>query len=556
MKPREREPVSDDRTLNRSTQSSESPPRHRDARTAEPTAPQATKVDVGEVGSGVGSPPGTVSTRSGAVFNVGLLLGIVGDALLRGGGAPGLNLFLWAAALTAAVFVLERRREGALSKEAATLLGVGVFFAAVLAWRDSPPLKVIALAATAGAFALPALEAGAAWIRRAGVSGYAHAAAGASFYSGLGTLFALNEVDWGAVRSGSAHSGRWRRARAVARGLAISVPLLLVFGGLFIAADPVFARIASTARVDLDQLAQDVFLVAFFGWVATGYLYGFLTGTRLPSLPAQRRPSIGMTEGGVALGLLALLFAVFVAVQFRYLFGGASMIEVTPGLTYSEYARRGFFELVAASALMVPVLLAADWLVVRERARDESIFRALAAVQILLLFAVMGSALQRMRLYQEAYGLTEQRFYATSFLIWIAVVLFWLAWTVLRGRRRSFAFGALVSAFVAAAMLVVINPDAVIARTNLARAESGAQLDAAYTASLSGDAVPVLLPALAELPSGARCRIARRLLDRWPPDARSDWRSWSLSDARARAAVREHATALRRAAGTAEECPS
>ncbi|MGH7577833.1 MAG: DUF4153 domain-containing protein, partial [Longimicrobiales bacterium] len=382
------------------------------------------------------------SVRPAAVLNVGLLLGIVGDALLRAPGVPGLNLFLWAAALAAAVFVLNRGREGAISREAALLLGLGVLFAAGIAWRDSPPLKLLAFASTAAAFALPALGAGVAWVRRGGVSGYIHAAVGASMHSGLGAALALNDVDWTGLRTGRAQSGGRRRLGAVARGLAISVPLLVVFGGLFIAADPVFGRIASTARIDIDRLASHVLLVAFFGWVATGYLRGFVTGTRLPELPSQRRPSLGITEGGIALGMLALLFGVFVAVQFRYLFGGASMIEVTPGLTYAEYARRGFFELVAASALMVPVLLGADWVVRRERAHEEPIFRVLTSVLILLLFAVMGSAFQRMRLYQEAYGLTEQRFYATSFLVWIAVVLFWLSATVLRGRRRSFAFGA------------------------------------------------------------------------------------------------------------------
>src|SRR5690606_28461555 len=109
-----------------------------------------------------------------------------------------------------------------------------------------------------------------------------------------------------------------------------------------------------------------------------------------------------------------LLFLFFVLVQFRYLFGGAGMIEVTPGLTYAEYARRGFFELVAASALVLPLLLVGDWLFDHRGPRDGWIFRALSLLLILLVLVVMASAFHRMRLYLGAYGMTEPRLYATA----------------------------------------------------------------------------------------------------------------------------------------------
>ena len=124
-------------------------------------------------------------------------------------------------------------------------------------------------------------------------------------------------------------------------------------------------------------------------------------------------------------------------VQFRYLFGADTLVQITPGLTYAEYARRGFFELVFAVVLVVPVLLAADWLLDRRIRRDALVFRGLAGVQIGLVLAIAASALQRLRLYHASYGLTESRFYAMVLLIWIGAMLCWLAATVLRGRRDS-----------------------------------------------------------------------------------------------------------------------
>ena len=58
----------------------------------------------------------------------------------------------------------------------------------------------------------------------------------------------------------------------------------------------------------------------------------------------------------------------------------------------------------------------------------------------------MGSGLHRMRLYQGAYGLTELRLYTMAFMLWLGVVFGWFAWTVLRGHRERFAWGALTTA--------------------------------------------------------------------------------------------------------------
>ena len=60
----------------------------------------------------------------------------------------------------------------------------------------------------------------------------------------------------------------------------------------------------------------------------------------------------------MALASLDLLFALFVAVQIRYLFGGDAGLRLT-GLSYAEYARRGFFELVWVTALGSAAVLAA-----------------------------------------------------------------------------------------------------------------------------------------------------------------------------------------------------
>ena len=270
-----------------------------------------------------------------------------------------------------------------------------------------------------------------------------------------------------------------------------------------------------------------------------------------------KRPTLGITEVATALAALDLLFLFFVILQFRYLFGGDALVQVTPDLTYAEYARRGFFELVFASVLVVPVLLAADWLLDRRTPRDAFVFRGLAGMQIALVLAIAASALQRLRLYHASYGLTESRFYAMVLLIWIGAMLLWLAATVLRGRRDSFAFGALASGFATVGLLFLVNPDAIVARANVARmasADAPVRFDVAYATSLSADAVPVLIDALSALPRDVQCPLARHMLRRWPPDRERSLRSWNWSAARASDAVREDEARLRSITGPDQKC--
>ncbi len=64
-----------------------------------------------------------------------------------------------------------------------------------------------------------------------------------------------------------------------------------------------------------------------------------------------------MVEVTIILGLLDVLFLGFVAVQGSYLFGGDRLIASQADLSYADYARRGFFQLVAVAGLSLPVLL-------------------------------------------------------------------------------------------------------------------------------------------------------------------------------------------------------
>jgi hypothetical protein len=372
----------------------------------------------------------------------------------------------------------------------------------------------------------------------------------------LGSARLLSKTQWESV--GAEESKRTARhvARSVVVGILLATLPLIVFGALFLSADPVFAgMLEEFVRIDLASFTSHLALAAILSWLACGYLVGFASGTRLDSLRdlGWEPPTFRTGEVAVAVGLVDLLFLAFVVVQFRYLFGGAEMVEVTPGLTYAAYAREGFFQLVVATALGLPWLLAADSLLAEPEDSARWSFRALAGAQLLLLLAIVASAVQRMRAYLDAYGQTEERFVATAVLFWLALLVVWFGVTALRGRRAPFAIGALLSGFGLVAVLHLSNPTAVAVRSHLDRAAAmvqrdfrdGPQLDVRYLAYLGSDATPILVHRLDELNEAARSEVAGRLLARWGPDRAWDWRNWNLADWRARKIVNEEAERLR-----------
>jgi hypothetical protein len=467
-------------------------------------------------------------------------LGVAGDALLRS--APwGLNLVLWTAALVMTVAALQRWADA--DDVEAGWMPLALAAAVLIAWRDSPTLKALDLAALGTILGLAMLRARGGEVRLAGLAHHAVGVAASAGDAAVGAAALLfRDVRWSEVRT----EGATRQGISVVRGAALAVPLLLVFGSLLTAADARFQSLLGGFRFDAPRVAGHVLVALGIAWVTGGILRTMTMGGTQPG-PQVRRPdamALGVVEVGMVIGLLDLLFLAFVIVQLPYFFGSSHTVMQPGTTTFSQYARRGFFELVTVAALVLPLLLTADWLLRREKRGHERIFRILAGAQVALLFVIMGSALHRMRLYQGAYGLTELRLYTTAFMLWLGLVFAWFGWTVLRGRRERFAWGALTTAMEALVLLHVVNPDAMIVRVNAARADAPTRFDAPYAASLSADAVPPLLAALPAVRYELRCAAADRLLDRWDRSD-TDWRSWSLSRARARSAVSRQRAELR-----------
>ena len=466
-------------------------------------------------------------TRQGlAVLGAALAVGVAVDVLART--VPGrLDTALGLGALVLAGGATVYRGLVPVPLALAPLGVPGALLALALIWRDSATLFALNLGGIAGLAALAAPRVRAAGRRRSSLGDYVRGgcqvAAGAA--GGAAPLL-LAEIDWRSLPDG----GLARRLRGMFVGMVAAAPVAALFGSLLMEADPVFAGLMTDVLdPGLSEILEHGFAILAGTWFAAGALRLFLLRAPDSRAPAVAPPGrFSLTEVGTVLLVVNLLFLAFVAVQFRHLFGGIGLA----GLSYAEYARQGFFQLVTVAALSLPLLLGADWALGRRDPDSFRRFRLLAAVMLVLLNVMLASALWRMRLYTAEYGLTELRFYTTAFMGWLVLVFGWFGATVLRGRTDRFGFGAVAAALFVLGSLNLMNPDALIAASNLARAGSGRTVDADYLRMLSADALPTVSRSLPSLPRADHCRVESRLADRWGPELARRAR-WNIALARA-----------------------
>lgn len=336
----------------------------------------------------------------------------------------------------------------------------------------------------------------------------------------------------------------------VLRGLLIAAPVVVVFVSLFSAADATFARAVedlASIDVDLGTTAGRAALAAILAWIAGGALALAASRPARRDEPAPRADAgwrLGTTEAVTVLVVVDAIFAAFVGFQAVYLFGGLDTLA-TIGMTYSEYARRGFFELVVVAVLAGGLIVALERLARRRSPGLVTLGVGLAS----LTGVVLVSAAVRMRLYQEAYGWTELRLYVLASIVVLAIVLTALAVALVTDRVRWIGHVILAAGLAVGLGLNVLGPARFITEQNVARlldpslvppsGRSG--LDTWYVASLGDDRIPDLvraLPALPEPDAGdLRSELRLRLEELRTDPTLTAWPAWNLGREAARAAL-------------------
>jgi len=315
----------------------------------------------------------------------------------------------------------------------------------------------------------------------------------------------------------------------IVRGLVIALPVIAIFASLLSSADPIFAK-RFEDFIDLfniDNLPEYIFRLVYVLIFAYALAGAFLhasqsTDEKISDEKPFVSPFLGYTESIIVLGSVAILFVAFVIIQFQYFFGGQSNISIE-GYTFSEYARRGFGELVTVAFFSLLLLLGLGAITRRDTENQRRVFSILGATLVGLMIVMLVSAFQRLVLYEMAYGFSRLRTYTHVFMIWLGLLLVVVVALEMLRRERAVGLALVLTALGFVISLSALNVDAFIVRQNIQREIRGqaetptagrVDLDVNYFLGLSDDAVPSLVSALhsKSLPSPVKEKIGAALI--------------------------------------------
>jgi len=276
-------------------------------------------------------------------------------------------------------------------------------------------------------------------------------------------------------------------------GLVVAVPLFMVMLLLLTSADVVFKNMAENllSGFKFGNIVQIVWMIFSMFVVFYGILVFLSKGSVKEEVKDKRKgePLIAIPVATV----LSLMYIVFSFVQIIYLFAGN--MELPAGYTYAEYAREGFFQLLAVGVLnLVLVLVGLCYF------RPHKGLKAILTVMSGCTFIMLASSAMRMIIYIQYYYLTFLRI----LVLWSLLVLFLIFTGVIiyiyKDEFPLFRY-SMVVVTVLYLGLSFSHPDYWIAKVNLSGTDGyysdffqgDAYRDYHFLSQLSADAAPVML---------------------------------------------------------------
>lgn len=428
------------------------------------------------------------------------------------------------------------------------LLPLILLFVAITTLRAEPMTLFLAILFTLFLmFTLTNTFLGGLWLRY-GLADYVSA-----FFKVAGSVIARPLTFSAEVRKEQAESAGPRKRSNIwpfVRGFVIALPILAIFASLLASADAVFnSQLDILLRqLAIENLPQYIFRLAYIlvgAYALVGIFLHASTQSNDEKLLGEQKPVmapfLGFTEASIVLGSVALLFAAFVVIQVTYFFGGQANINVA-GFTYSEYARRGFGELIFVAFFSLLMILGLGAITRRESLTQQRVFSGLSAAIVALVMVMLVSAYERLVLYETAYGFSRLRTYTHVALVWIGILLAAVVVLEILHYERRFAAAAIIASMGFAFTLGILNVDGLIVKENVRRAQQGQGFDVPYLVSLSTDSVPALVdvfqsPAAPGLTRDAVGAVLFCRLHSQSADSPSDWRSFTFSRWQAERAV-------------------
>ena len=279
-----------------------------------------------------------------------------------------------------------------------------------------------------------------------------------------------------------------KKLTGLAVGILLGMPVVLIALLLLSSADQMYDSILKNGFTAMNKVDSGIFFRLGFTILFGLCLFSFLsvTGNKPFQTKESERRFLSPVPLITILVMLFAVYALFVYVQFRYLFFGRAK-EVT-AMGYAEYARSGFFQLVILS--IFTLLLILPFL---SFGKESKAVRILCALIALLTIIIDFSAFFRMRLYIQAYGLSILRLVT----LWgMLMILLSLLGCIAKCLFLDLSICPILTVLSLSTWLLLnlSNPDRIVVRYQVNAYNTGvlSEFDAVYMAELSPDVLPEL----------------------------------------------------------------
>mgnify|MGYP004636528221 FL=1 len=269
-------------------------------------------------------------------------------------------------------------------------------------------------------------------------------------------------------------------------GFAIALPLLVIILNLLSSADPVFAKVIKDIFGKLFY-SWDVVKIVIFAAVIFFFVYGFIVKTGRRDLGANA-PKEGIYEPVIGITITVVLTAfylIFAVVQIVYLFMNSAGLP--DDMTYAEYARRGFFQLLFVAVVNVCIVLIFDAIF-----RKSVVLKTVLVVMCICTYIMIASSAVRLSMYIKEYALTYLRINTIWALIVTSIVMLGVIISLFWRNMPLFRY-IFLTVMVMFTLYAFVRPGAVISKYNISQAHNGKKVDIEYVMDIGSDGVPYLI---------------------------------------------------------------
>ncbi len=260
-------------------------------------------------------------------------------------------------------------------------------------------------------------------------------------------------------------------------------------------------------RVDWEEIFVNLLMFAL-GIPVGMYLFGLYLSAadrRMPDLLGEeacgklsaRAKIVPMLTTVTAVVPLLAVYVLFFVSQWKYYISGFTGV-LPEGFSYAQYAREGFFQLCMVSVINLSTILLVLLLMKRNKGAGI-LLKVLTTVFAVFTLVLIATAMAKLVMYINCYGLTPRRVYAAWLMVVLGLVFVVLA--VSRFVRKiSASAWSLAVVLVCFSGLALCNADHWIAKYNVDRYLNGTlkSVDVASMCDQLGDAAVPELVRLAE----------------------------------------------------------